>query len=72
MGNFFGESTYRYEYDTIKLSAYRTSWIDGELALNVHADCRWIYPSQLDDFDFAAADIPFVKKLQHKKSKSVI
>jgi len=64
VSDFFGESTYRYEYGTISLLAYRTSWIDGDLALNAHADYRWVDPAQLDDFDFAEADIPFVKKLQ--------
>jgi len=64
VGEFFGESIYRYEHGTIKLLAYRTSWVEGQFALNAHADYRWVDPSQLDDFDFTAADIPFVKKLQ--------
>jgi 8-oxo-dGTP diphosphatase len=44
--------------------AYRTSWINGEFSLNAHADSRWVYPAQLGNFEFAAADIPFVEKLQ--------
>lgn len=70
VGDFFAESTCRNEYGTIKLLAYRTSWIDGELVLNAHADCRWVHPAQLDDFDFAAADIPFVKKLQQTETRA--
>ena len=69
VGDFFGENTYRYEYGTIKLLAYRTSWIDGQLSINAHADCRWVHPAQLDNFDFAAADIPFVKKLQQAEAR---
>ena len=65
VGEFFAESTYRYDHGTIKLLAYRTEWVDGEFSLNAHADCRWVEPSQLDDFDFAEADIDFVKLLQH-------
>jgi len=65
VGEFFGESTYRYEHGTINLLAFRTSWIDGQFVLNAHADFRWVYLSQLGDFDLAAADIPFVEKLQH-------
>jgi 8-oxo-dGTP diphosphatase len=64
VGQLFGESIYRYEHGTIKLLAYQTSWVDGQFSLNAHADYRWVYPSQLDGFDFAAADIPFVKLLQ--------
>ena len=70
VGEFFGESTYRYEHGTIKLLAFQTSWIDGQLVLNAHADLRWVYPSQLGDFDFAGADIPFVEKLQHSEDES--
>ena len=68
VGEFFGESTYRYEHGTIKLFAYRASWTDGAFSLNAHADSRWVYPSQLGNFDFAAADIPFVKKLQQTEA----
>ena len=68
IGEFFGESTYRYEHGTIKLFAYRASWTDGAFSLNAHADSRWVYPSQLGNFDYAAADIPFVEKLQQSKS----
>ncbi|MBW2443766.1 MAG: (deoxy)nucleoside triphosphate pyrophosphohydrolase [Deltaproteobacteria bacterium] len=64
VGKFFAESTYRYGHGKIRLLAYLTSWIDGQLTLNAHADGRWVYPSQLDDFDFAPADIPLVEKLQ--------
>ncbi len=64
VGEFFAESTYRYEHGAIKLLAYRTEWVAGQFVLNAHADSRWVYPSQLDDFDFAEADIPLVEKLQ--------
>ena len=68
VGEFFAESNYRYEHGTIKLLAYRASWIDGQFSLNAHADCRWVQPIELANFDFAAADIPFVKKLQQKET----
>ena len=68
VGEFFGESIYRYDHGTIRLLAYRTSWTDGEFSLNAHADSRWVYPSQLGNFDFAAADIAFVEKLQQSKT----
>lgn len=68
VGKFYGESTHPYEHGTIRLLAFRTSWSGGQIALNAHADCRWVYPSQLEDFDFAAADRPFVEKLQHTEA----
>ena len=68
VGEFFGESTYRYEHGTIKLLAFQTSWIDGQFMLNAHADFRWVSPSQLGDFDFAEADIPLVEKVQQSET----
>ena len=68
VGGFFGESTYRYEHGTIRLLAFQTSWIDGQFVLNAHADYRWVSPSQLDGFDFAAADIPLVEKVQQSET----
>ena len=64
VGDFFAESTYHYENGEIRLLAYRTSWTDGRFTMKAHADCRWVTPSELNDFEFAPADIPLVEKLQ--------
>ena len=64
VGDFFAESTHHYEHGEVRLRAYRTYWTDGKFTMKAHADCRWVYPSELGDFDFAPADIPFVEKLQ--------
>jgi 8-oxo-dGTP diphosphatase len=66
VGEFFGESTYRYESEIIKLLAYHTVWTGGTFSLNAHADYRWASLEQLQDFDFAQADIDIVKKLQQE------
>jgi len=66
VGEFFGESTYCYGPKTIQLLGYRVVWTAGEFSLNVHADYKWVSLEQLQDFDFAPADINFVKKLQHE------
>ena len=67
VGAFFGETTHRYASGPIKLIAYHTTWIGGSFSLNAHADVRWVTPEQFHDFDFAPADMPFVKKLQQKE-----
>ena len=64
VGDFFAESKYRYDHGAIRLLAYYTSWRGGQFTLNAHAEYRWIDPIQLEEFEFAAADIPFVKKLK--------
>jgi len=66
VGGFFGETTHHYESGPIKLIAYHTTWIGGSFALNAHTEVKWVTPEQFHDFDFAPADMPFVKKLQQK------
>ena len=69
VGTFLGDSTYHYDHGSIKLLAYRTHWVSGKIALKDHADYRWVTSTQLSEYDFAPADIPFVEKLQCKDNK---
>lgn len=62
--SFFMESIYSYEHGTIKLLAYFTRWTDGEIRLTVHDEIAWIKRDQLDNYTFAPADIPIVRKLK--------
>ena len=63
VGEFLGESVFHYPHASIRLLAYRAKWQVGDLALKDHADYAWVQCDQLDDFDFAPADLPFVRKL---------
>ena len=67
VGKFFGESIYHYDHGAIKLLAYLTSFVSGNLALKDHSAFRWVSTEQLSDFDFAPADIPLVEKLQRSE-----
>jgi 8-oxo-dGTP diphosphatase len=64
VGEFLGESVYHYSHGSIRLIAYRTFYERGELSLETHADFAWVTVDQLDDFDFAPADLPFVLLLK--------
>ena len=63
VGNYLGESVYHYEHGSIRLCAYRVYWQRGNFILKEHAEFKWITVNQLHEFDFAPADLPFVKKL---------
>lgn len=63
VGAFFGESLYDYENGTIRLMAYWTRWMGGEISLNVHEEFRWVLPEELERYDFLPADIPLAEKL---------
>jgi 8-oxo-dGTP diphosphatase len=67
VGRIFGESIYHYDYGAIKLRAYLASLESGKLTPKAHSEFRWISIDQLSEYDFAPADIPFVKKLQNQE-----
>ncbi|MDR5659627.1 (deoxy)nucleoside triphosphate pyrophosphohydrolase [Serpentinicella sp. ANB-PHB4] len=59
VGDYFGESI----YEDIKLMAYLANVEKGEVSLTVHDEVKWVRNKELTNFDFAPADIPFIKKL---------
>jgi len=63
VGDFFGESVYDYGHKRIRLLGYRVTYSSGDFLLNAHEEIRWVFPSELRGYDFAEADMPFVKKL---------
>jgi 8-oxo-dGTP diphosphatase len=64
VNDFFGESIYDYEFGTIQLLAYWTSWESGELIPTVHDQIEWLHISELEQYDFLPADIPLIRKLK--------
>jgi 8-oxo-dGTP diphosphatase len=64
IGEFLGSNVHHYDHISIELMAYRASWIGGAITMNDHKAYRWVTVDQLSKFDFAPADIPFVKMLR--------
>lgn len=58
VGEYFGESIYHYDHGSIKLLAYRTHWVGGEITMQAHDDYQWVPVGRLSQYDFAPADIP--------------
>jgi 8-oxo-dGTP diphosphatase len=69
VGKYFGESIYHYNHGSIKLLAYRTYWEGGDIIAKDHEEFKWVSPNQLDLFDFAPADLPFVEKLKRREDE---
>ena len=61
---YLGSNIYTYDFGTIELMAYRTVWTDGDLVLKDHEEIRWVFTHELDQFEFAPADLAFVDKLK--------
>ena len=67
VGQFLGESIYEYSFGMIRLLAFRTSWVEGELNPKAHGAIKWVTPDQMNNYDFAPADIPFVEKIRRNE-----
>ena len=59
------EDTY-YEYDTftIQLTSYLARITAGDLKASEHAELRWLTINDLDELNWAPADIPAVEELK--------
>lgn len=64
VGEFLAESVYDYDHISIKLLAYRTFWDDGEIRIKAHQSIGWVTTDEIEHYDFAPADIPFVEKIR--------
>ena len=63
VGDFLGSNIHHYDHISIELMAFRTIWVGGEINSTDHKDYKWVTIDELDQFDFAPADRPFVDKL---------
>jgi len=61
--SYFGVSSFEYSHGVIKLIAFKATWTDGDLIMRSHQDYVWARPRDLNNYDFAPADIPFVNKI---------
>lgn len=64
IGDYLGSSVHHYDNVSIELLTYRASWVGGTITMNDHKAYRWVTVDQMTEFDFAPADIPFVKMLR--------
>lgn len=64
---FFMENVHRYSNKTIRLKAYFCSFISGDMVLRDHDKMMWVNSSELEDYMFAPADLPFVQRLKTLK-----
>lgn len=65
--NFIMESIYNYDTGSIRLVAYLVS-VPGneEIRSNIHCQTKWISPSEVDNYNFAPADLPIAAALKQR------
>lgn len=61
--SWFGVNEHDYGTIRIRLTAYRAAYVGGEIRLSDHDEYRWVGKSELDEYAWAPADIPFVREL---------
>lgn len=61
--DFFHTNIHQYSSVIIKLNAYNSAYISGDIKLIDHDRVEWVNVSELLAYDFAEADLPFVYKL---------
>ncbi len=64
--DYFGESLYEYSNKLIHLFGYFVEHLSGEFTLQVHQNYKWISLNELDNIDWAPADVELVKLLKQK------
>ncbi len=61
--DYLMESVHQYAEKTIVLKAYSCRYQSGEINLTVHDQAIWVAIDDLDNYNFAPADRPFVPYL---------
>ena len=64
VSEFFMENNHHYPSKKITLIAFFCEITKGEITLKDHDKFEWISREQFENYEFAPADIPFVKALQ--------
>ena len=64
--NHFVDVNHDYSTKKILLKSYIAKYVSGQISLTDHDKYEWVRVQQLEDYEFAPADIPIVKKLQNE------
>ena len=63
VGEFVATTEHEYDFGIVVLTTYYCTLIAGQPTLTEHAAIRWLPGTQLEELEWAPADIPAVKKI---------
>lgn len=66
IGKFIGRVTL--PENKIAMSAYEVKYFSGEITLLDHSEFKWIQRNELNNYEYAPADIPLIEKYLIKRS----
>ncbi|MGY0836218.1 (deoxy)nucleoside triphosphate pyrophosphohydrolase [Aerococcus urinaeequi] len=61
--DIFDNSTYEYDFGRVHLTTIICQLKEGEPILTEHEAIKWLNPNELQNLDWAPADLPAVEKL---------
>ena len=64
VGDIFTEVDHIYPDISIHLTLYNATIVGGSLQRLEHNALRWIYPSEIPQYDFCTADMDILKRIQ--------
>lgn len=67
VGEQVADVTYAYPELAIRLITYHARLMEGQPTPREHAELRWLPVTELDDLDWAPADVPTVQRLQQEE-----
>lgn len=62
---FVGSHIHVYDFDTVELMAFKADWEKGDFDSKDHQEIRWAFPHELNQFEFAPADVPFIERIMN-------
>lgn len=66
--SYLAEKVFNYPEKDINLIALECKIINGQIKLLEHEDYKWVSKNELDNFEFAPADVFIIKKIKNKYS----
>jgi 8-oxo-dGTP diphosphatase len=69
IGETLGRHVHPYDFGAVELIVFRVNAFRGSIRLNDHQEARWVTAENLEGFDFAPADRPFVAMIQAAEIK---
>jgi mutator mutT protein len=64
----FGANEHDYGTVQIRLIAYKARYVQGGIRLVDHDEYRWVGKAELEKFEWAPADVPFIEKLKPEET----
>jgi 8-oxo-dGTP diphosphatase len=63
VGEHIETTEHEYDFGVVVLTTYYCSLVGGEPNLTEHSEIRWVEAAQLDQLEWAPADIPAVERV---------